>query len=632
MLRRGGWDRRTGARLVRPLLVALTLSVVLLQVPSGFGPSSARSGNAPLPTGSVLPPREPPAASTPATRTAPLRPAQMAYVLLLVTPASACGASPVEIGGQPYGNGSTVSLDPAMSPFTLAIPPLGLCPGFLVTSVRAGPSPGVSLGTSSLLPSSTFSGTLQVSGNGTLAVQFQVPVQVGWSPSSCGPLFFNGSVENNGSVALVFPGTYTWTLPCSGQTFEMWTTKGSATVLTPSSSTSQILISGGGADIWENFSSQGGPPPNGLQRYSVGLEIAPSSCGPVTLDGQSYGSGASGLVTAGTYTVTAPTCQGYTFSSWTTTGGLIPNQPSSITTSVLVQGNGTLTLTYVAASGGPGGGASPPGSNGLSTSETLGIAIALVAVVAVAFLLYARSRRLRLRAGERSPFQGPPPDPAARPGPSAPGAATAPFTGPPPNPSAYGLASNVPGPSLRPALVPSSVSAPPPRPVSPSALPPLGRTGFPRPGPVWQPAAPLSVLEGADEELVWSVVGASGVPASKLLCFTRLLPSELEGRYRLRGATILRISRSEGEGAVAPSDLERIGYLSEKHLSAPGQAVVLPGIESLVEANSVKNVGRLLEVLKEAAQGSQGAVLASLDPRTLDATKVALLERGARRL
>ena len=57
--------------------------------------------------------------------------------------------------------------------------------------------------------------------------------------------------------------------------------------------------------------------------------------------------------------------------------------------------------------------------------------------------------------------------------------------------------------------------------------------------------------------------------------------------------------------------------------------VVLPSVESLVEAAGVKNVRRLLDVARELAQSATGSVLFSLDPRALSPDKVAIIERGS---
>lgn len=542
------------------------------------------------------------------------------FVQVLVVPTSACGSAQVQIGANSYGNGSIVDVGLPGTSASLVIPPSGFCSGFYIDSVKV--SSGITISyPSASLPAITYSATLNVNLNGTLAVQFQVPVAVGWSPSACGPLIFNGTQMGNtsgSSGTLVFPGTYQSTLSCSGHTFEGWSVRGAITVLTPSSATSQVTVGTGGGELWENFSTSGSPP-SGLQQYTVGLQVVPTSCGPLQFNGGSYPSGSSETVHAGSYTVTAPTCSGYSFTSWSATGGLTPSAPTSATTSVLVQGNGTLTVTYQSIPP-PSGGAPPVGgSNGpslLSGASLILIVLVLVVVVAVvAALLYVRSRR--------------PGAPLARA--SQTGIATS---------GAYPNIAPMAGPSPS-VPPPQGSSGPGPSPVAPRPGIAPGRTAPPsfaprpafvaRPATMWRPQ-PLAVYETAEESSLWEVVRTARLSPEKLLCFTRLTPQELSSRFGLAGAKIVRISRVEAEDAVPPSDLEKIAYLIERHLTARGCAVVLPGLESLVEASSLKGVGRLLEVAREVAQASQGAVLVSLNPRALAETQTALLERGATRL
>jgi hypothetical protein len=150
--------------------------------------------------------------------------------------------------------------------------------------------------------------------------------------------------------------------------------------------------------------------------------------------------------------------------------------------------------------------------------------------------------------------------------------------------------------------------------------------------PQW-PFLPLSVLETANEGNVWVVVRSSGLPRDSLLCFTRETPSLLTGEYGLSGAAIYRISRVEGEDTVTPGDLEKICSLAERHFAkSSGRAVVLPGLETLVDSSSAKNVARLLEVMRDLAQQSRGAVLVSFDPESLPSNQAAMLRRGAVRL
>lgn len=167
--------------------------------------------------------------------------------------------------------------------------------------------------------------------------------------------------------------------------------------------------------------------------------------------------------------------------------------------------------------------------------------------------------------------------------------------------------------------------APPP---APAATAPSGE-GPVKTTPTWEPV-PLTVYEEPDETRVFAVVQASKVERDKLLIFTREAPDQLVSRFGLQGASVHKITRVEGEDNVAPGDVDRIGYLIEAHFSkGPNRSVVLPGLETLVDASSIKNIRRLLEVARDLAQSSNGTILTSVDNKVLPPSQVALLEQGA---
>jgi hypothetical protein len=274
----------------------------------------------------------------------------------------------------------------------------------------------------------------------------------------------------------------------------------------------------------------------------------------------------------------------------------------------------------VKTSGGNGGGSSASGFNMMWLLLAI---VILVAIVIVVVAVVARRRKKPAAQGMPAYRQGgpyaqapqaawAPPAPQVAPGP----APTAPF--PPPTAS-------VP-PPVAPVPVPATEVSPPAVPVAAPVISP------PEVVPQW-PFQPLTVLETTDEKNVWKVVGKSGLQRDGLLCFTREAPSLLTGEFGLQGATIYRLSRVEGENTVGPGELEKIIDIIERHLAkGSGRAVVLPSLEGLVEATSVKSVGRLLEVARDLAQTSRSAVLVSFDPKTLPENQAALLRRGAVRL
>lgn len=149
-------------------------------------------------------------------------------------------------------------------------------------------------------------------------------------------------------------------------------------------------------------------------------------------------------------------------------------------------------------------------------------------------------------------------------------------------------------------------------------------------GPAW-PMLPMTVVESKDPSSFWDMVAGSGVDRSKLLVFCLDAPGSVSATYGLAGATFWRISRSEGEDSVAPGDVDRMGYLLESFLGkGTGRAVVFRGIERIADSAGLKSTVRLLEVAREVAESTRGAILVYLNPENLEASERRQLEEGAK--
>lgn len=217
-------------------------------------------------------------------------------------------------------------------------------------------------------------------------------------------------------------------------------------------------------------------------------------------------------------------------------------------------------------------------------------------------------------------------------------------------------AATIPAQSVHPAVVAVSVS-PPPTPSSPPPPdvppPPLvpppemaHATSVPREDessgkelpaekprssslPPW-PMVPLTILESASYESLWEMAAASGIARNRMLVFSTDLPGVVAGQYGLSGAAIWQIARTEGENTVSPENLERFSYLIENHLGkAAGGTVVIGGLQMLIDSAGIKNVRRLLQVAREIAQSTRGAVLVAINPDTLTAIDLRRMEEGA---
>jgi hypothetical protein len=79
----------------------------------------------------------------------------------------------------------------------------------------------------------------------------------------------------------------------------------------------------------------------------VGVKVNPSTCGSIKVNGVARPNGATDVLTPSntSLTLVAPSCAGYGFAGWSSTGGVFPASENR-TTTVVVGWNGTLTATY----------------------------------------------------------------------------------------------------------------------------------------------------------------------------------------------------------------------------------------------------------------------------------------------
>ncbi|MDE1837616.1 MAG: PKD domain-containing protein [Euryarchaeota archaeon] len=187
-----------------------------------------------------------------------------------------------------------------------------------------------------------------------------------------------------------------------------------------------------------------------------------------------------------------------------------------------------------------------------------------------------------------------------------------------------------PKPSVSPpaARAPSSVKA---APTAASAAPASTPKLSVKPkGPAW-PMVPLTVVEAKDPASFWEMVAGSGLDRTKLLVFSLEAPGSIAATYGLVGATLWRISRTEGEENLAPGDVDRMGDLIERHFSkGSGRAVVLRGIERIIDSAGLRSAVRLIEVAREVGEETRGAVLVHLNPDNVQVNERRQLEEGAK--
>jgi hypothetical protein len=79
------------------------------------------------------------------------------------------------------------------------------------------------------------------------------------------------------------------------------------------------------------------------------INVAPSTCGPVTFNGTAYANRSSiTLVPSPTsYTISVAACAGHTFSGWAGNNGVDPDPVGHLSASVVVSADGTLTAKFL---------------------------------------------------------------------------------------------------------------------------------------------------------------------------------------------------------------------------------------------------------------------------------------------
>ena len=163
-------------------------------------------------------------------------------------------------------------------------------------------------------------------------------------PYDCGTIAINGVAFPDGNTLTLAPGNYAVAADaCPGYSFTGFVERGG---ISYDASTANVTISGTGALVAE-FAAPSSPP-NASARYQVTVSAA-DGCPPVELNGSAESDGTSVVLAPGEYVAEAGACAGWTFASWTATGGVTVWSPSDSVTGLQLSANGTLGANYVPA-------------------------------------------------------------------------------------------------------------------------------------------------------------------------------------------------------------------------------------------------------------------------------------------
>jgi len=113
------------------------------------------------------------------------------------------------------------------------------------------------------------------------------------------------------------------------------------------------------------------------------------------------------------------------------------------------------------------------------------------------------------------------------------------------------------------------------------------------------------------------------------LCVTRTFPDKIRESYDVGDSTVLWLSNIGKEQSIRPKDLEKLNLSLEKFVAETGGVVLLDGLEYLITNNNFIVVLRLLQSLRDVVAMNNSTMIMNVNPATLDANQLTLLEREA---
>ncbi len=118
----------------------------------------------------------------------------------------------------------------------------------------------------------------------------------------------------------------------------------------------------------------------------------------------------------------------------------------------------------------------------------------------------------------------------------------------------------------------------------------------------------------------------------KGLFISRAHPDEINDKYELQNTKLYWLTKSMTEVAsLEPSQIEKIRWLIKDFVSENQNSVILvDGLEYLILQNNFENVLKFVELLKDDIAINNAILILPIDPATLEARQLALLERYMR--
>ncbi|MCX6653086.1 MAG: isoleucine--tRNA ligase [Methanomassiliicoccales archaeon] len=110
-------------------------------------------------------------------------------------------------------------------------------------------------------------------------------------------------------------------------------------------------------------------------------------------------------------------------------------------------------------------------------------------------------------------------------------------------------------------------------------------------------------------------------------CVTRNYPLKIKAKYNLGETPILWLSNVGKESSIRPKDLEKLSVSLEQFLGTEGGVILLDGLEYLITNNNFLTVLRLVQSLRDQVAINHSILMLALNPSTLDAHELNLLEK-----
>ncbi|MDD1772526.1 MAG: isoleucine--tRNA ligase [Methanomassiliicoccales archaeon] len=110
-------------------------------------------------------------------------------------------------------------------------------------------------------------------------------------------------------------------------------------------------------------------------------------------------------------------------------------------------------------------------------------------------------------------------------------------------------------------------------------------------------------------------------------CVTRNYPLKIRGKYELGDTPLIWLSNVGKEDSLRPKDLEKLSYSLEQFLAKGKGIVLLDGLEYLITNNNFLTVLRFVQSLRDQVAINNSIMLMVLNPSTLDANELNLLEK-----